>query len=228
MSTDYLPGSEAELVTWLNTFGGLISTGFATYGLTSAQAADYGTLKTAFIDAYNLAKGDGTRTPAIIVAKDEAKKAVITNVRTLVRIIQGNPAVTNEQRTELGITVRKTPASRPVPADAPATDIKSVNGRTVRIRLHDSVGGLRRGKPPLVAGATIFTFIGTSPPADPTLWTFQGNTTRTTIDVTFPDSTPPGAQVWFTAFWRNERDEAGPASAPISTNLAGSGVASVG
>src|SRR5258706_406301 len=52
-------------------------------------------------------------------------------------------------------------------------------------------------------------------------WTFQGNTPRTSMNVTFPGATPAGAKVWFTAFWFNPRKQSGPAATPLGINLPG-------
>ncbi|HVT89962.1 MAG TPA: hypothetical protein VHD56_14000 [Tepidisphaeraceae bacterium] len=105
-STDFLPSREAELVTWINTFQPLISATPTAYGLSSGQATTYSGYATAFLDAYALANADATRSPANIVAKDAAKKTVVDNTRLLARIIQATPAVTDAQKTALGLTVR--------------------------------------------------------------------------------------------------------------------------
>ena len=51
------PRREAELVTWVNTFKGLIQTNYASYGLTAGDASSYGTLATNFINAYKRRQG---------------------------------------------------------------------------------------------------------------------------------------------------------------------------
>ena len=51
-TTNFLPTREAELVTWIGTFKGLITASPTTYGLSAPQATAYGTLAQDFFDAY--------------------------------------------------------------------------------------------------------------------------------------------------------------------------------
>jgi hypothetical protein len=120
--------------------------------------------------------------------------------------------------------VRSAPSPIPPPADAPGLDILSVSGWTVKIKLHDTASSAKRGKPPGVTGASIFSFVGAEAPADIGSWQFEGNTGKTKGTVTFPNTLAAGAQVWITAFWFNGRKQSGPACAPVPTNLQGGGV----
>ena len=61
-------------------------------------------------------------------------------------------------------------------------------------------------------------------PSDPTQYEYEGSTSRTTVDILFPESVVPGTQVWLTAFWFNGRKQSGPAATPVSTNVQGGGV----
>ena len=140
--------------------------------------------------------------------KNDARTALKNSARLLATIIQGQATVTDAQKIELGLTVRSAPSRIPRPADAPALDIVSVERRTVHLRLHDATDASRRGKPAGVAGATLFSFIGPTPPSNPNDWKFEGNTTRTTFDVTFPDSVAPGTQVWVCASGERPRPRA--------------------
>lgn len=188
------------------------------YGLDAADASSYATLHSSY--SSGLAACDpGERSKTLVAAKNAARSALKNSARLLAKRVEGTASVTAAQKIELGLNVRAMPTPIPPPAHAPALDIVSVSGRTVRIRLHDSTGASRRGKPAGVAGATIFSYVGQTAPTDPAEYKFEGNTTRTIIDVVFPDTVAPGAVVWLTAFWRNERDQSGPACAAISTNI---------
>jgi hypothetical protein len=223
MATNFLPTREAELVTWSTNFNALIVATPLAYALTAPQAAAYTALHDAFVDAYNTANSDSTRTPSAIIAKDLAKDALIADARLLARIVQAAPAVSDEQKSDLGLTVRDSgPSPIPPPDEAPEIDVLSVSGNTVRIRLHQAAS-TRRGKPDGVDGATVFSFVGAAAPTTEDAWKFEGNTTRTTLDIAFPDTVAPGAKVWFTAFWFNERKESGPAATAVGTNLPGGG-----
>ena len=220
-----IPRKDAELVAWSTNFDTRITATPTAFGLTAPLATAYATLHDAYVAAYTAASNDGTRSKSLVATKDAAKLALLANARDLYQIVQGTPSVTDAQRQDLGVTVRKTePTPVPAPALAPGLLVKSVSGWTARIRLVDAGDTASRGKPAGVNGASVFSHVGATPPADISNWKFEGNTGRTTLDVLFPSATAPGAAVWLTAFWFNSRKQSGPACAPVSTNLPGGSV----
>lgn len=219
MPRDFIPSREAELVTWAENFATLLTAAPTDYGVTLEQAAACAALFGAFDMAYTAANNPATRSRVTVVTKNAAKDAMVADIRALARIIQASPLVNDTLRAQLGLTVRDPdPSPIPVPAEAPEMDILSVSGYTVRVRLH-GVDLPGRAKPEGVEGAVVVSYVGQSPPQDINLWTFQGNTTRTTLDVTFPDDVAPGTTVWLRAFWYNPKAQAGPASPAMSTYL---------
>jgi hypothetical protein len=90
----------------------------------------------------------------------------------------------------------------------------------VRIKLKDATSE-SRGRPDGVAGAAIFSFVGTTAPTTPDGWKFEGNTAKTVTEITFPETVPNGATVWVTAMWFNAKTESGPGALPVSTNIQG-------
>lgn len=221
-TTDFLPSREAELLTWSTNFKTRILLAPLPIGLSVIQATAYGALHDSFVTAYNAATNDGTNSRSAIVSKNAAKILLIANARLLAGIVQKFPGTSNTQRSELGLTVRDAePTPIPPPATAPTLSIVSTIGNTVRIRLKDPANPSRRGRPSGVDGAAIFTFVGAVAPTEEADWTFQGNTARTSINITFPGSTPAGAKVWFTAFWFNPRKQSGPPAIALGINLPG-------
>jgi hypothetical protein len=163
-----------------------------------------------------------TRGGSTILAKDLARADLEPYCRQLARAIQGTLTVTDQQRFDLGLTVRDTdPSPIPPPALEPEIDIVAVSGNTVKLRLHEKGNPARRGKPAGVDGAALFSFVGASAPTDEAAWKFEGNTPRTVINITFPPGTAPGARVWFTAFWFNPRKQGGPPATAVGTNIPG-------
>ncbi len=224
MATDYLPSRDADLLAWSNNFSTKLSAAPESYGVSIEQAADYATLHSAFQAAYAAAVDPDTNSYANVLAKNQAKEALTDSARALARQIQGDADVTDVQKAGLGLTVRdEEPTPVPVPRYAPGLQFASTFDRTVTLRLNDVENPDGRGKPDGADGATIFTYIGQAPPSpqDTELWTFQGNTSRTIVDVTFPSSIPSGSTAWFTAFWFNPRKQSGPAALPISIQVAG-------
>src|SRR5688572_8340213 len=120
MPLDFLPKRDGDLVTWSVNFKAKITAAPADYGLTAAQATAYGAKHDAYAAAYQTASNPDTRSPTNIVAKDAARFALQAEARMLARIVQAAPAVTAEQKSELGLTVRDVePSPIPPPALAP-------------------------------------------------------------------------------------------------------------
>ncbi|MCC6422594.1 MAG: hypothetical protein IT447_03880 [Phycisphaerales bacterium] len=78
-----------------------------------------------------------------------------------------------------------------------------------RFIFSDSAISNKRGKP---AGALA-------------VWQFQGSATKSRHEITFADSVPSGQPIWIRCAWINRKQEVGPMSLPVTTNIQG-GVAS--
>jgi hypothetical protein len=214
---------EADLLTWSTEFLASITASPAKYGLVAAQATAYGVLHDAFASAYATAVSTTTNSKANIEAKNTAKQNLLYGpggAWQLVNIIQAFPAITNDDRVALNIRIPDTdPQPVPVPSERPNIDIVSVSAYSIKVRLH---GDGIRGKPANVKGASLFTHVGPTQPTDMNGWTFQGNTTKNTADLVVPPTTPNGSTVWITAFWFNNRMQAGDPTEPaVSVNIPG-------
>jgi hypothetical protein len=220
MQTVTFPATDNGLLAWSLNFSTRISAAPVPLGLTAAQATSYATLHTNFSTAMaNIDPGEKSR--SLVAAKNAARLALKTSARLLASIIQGQASVTDQQKIDLGLTVRNAPTPIPPPNKAPGITIVATTGNTVRIRLFDPTDAAVRGKPAGVDGASIFSFTGPSAPTTESAWNFEGVTSKTRLDITFPDTIAPGSQVWFTAFWFNGRKQDGPAATPVSTNIPG-------
>jgi hypothetical protein len=220
MANDYLPSSDEGLLTWVLPFSAKITAGPVPFGVTAAIATALAGKVSAYQDALAAATDPATRGGSTINAKNIAKDDLIEYVRQVARQIQGTMTVTDEQRYDLGLTVRDAePSPVPPPAHAPQVVIENVNGRVVSFRLIDPENPTRRSKPAGVAGANVFSFVGENAPEDINDWVFEGNNTRTILDVTFPNTVALGAKVWITAAWYNPRGEAGPGCPPVSAHI---------
>jgi hypothetical protein len=227
----YLPTREADLVGFADNFAAKIAVLPETFGLNSAQATAFDALAQSFRDAYAALEDPTKQSPPFTAAKNMAKSALIhgeNGIYQLVALVQAHPGITEQQLTDLRLTVRsdqRTPV--PPPEDAPEMDVVRVIGRTVRIRLHNENTIGHRRKPAGVKGAAILSYVGPDAPDDITAWHFEGNTTKTVIDIPFPPTLEPGAKVWLTAYWFNPRMQSGPACQPQSTHL-GAGLSKAG
>src|ERR671913_1758924 len=103
-----IPKKDAELVAWSTNFETRITASPTAFGLTAPLATAYSALHDAFVAAYDAASNDGTRSKSLVAAKDLAKANLLANARDLYQVVQGTPTVTDVQRIDLGINVRKT------------------------------------------------------------------------------------------------------------------------
>ena len=222
MPGSYMPSRQADAVLWSKNFALLVGGDPAALGVTEAQAKAYEAVNEALQIAYPLGTNPKTRTEGTVAAKLDALEAMKVRANELVTIIQVNPEVTDQQKRDLGLTIRKT-SQTPVgvPKARPILKVDRTEGRTVFTRLQS--GEARRGKPAGVAGATVFTFVGPAAPDAMGDWQFAGQTTRPTFEIPFAPSAV-GDTVWVTAFWTNTKGQAGPSSRPISVNLPAGGV----
>lgn len=175
--------------------------------------------------AYEASRDPQTRTQVQIAQKNAQRDVIRAKSSNLAKVVEGNPAVTDVQKLELGLSVRKTPAPVPAPTDRPAVDVVSVAGRIVTVHIHDSTTSIKRGKPAGATAALVYTFVGENYPSDLNAWRLMGSATKAKYEITFGDGIASGQQVWIRCAWINRKQQAGPLSVPITTNLPGGGSA---
>jgi hypothetical protein len=195
-----IPTKDVLLVDWSTNANTRLTANPATYGTTASVATQYDTLHDAYVLAYNnlvAARAAGTRSQSLTALKSGAKLALLNFARPLYKQIQANTAVTAAAKIELGVVVpNPEPTPQPVPAFAPGINIVSVNGRLVTIRLFDPAHPTRKRIPLGVDGATVMSFVGTEPPEDVRAFKYEGSTSKTTVQILFPESVAAGTQVW--------------------------------
>ncbi len=224
MSKPFYDLSDTDLLAWSNNFSQRLTATPAAFGITAPQALAYAQNNASFVVALNAWREPITKTPIASANKKAARQTLLMMAKYLVNSINSNPSITDAQRDELGIRARKKPSPIPAPSVSPLIDIESVSGRTVSIRLHGDAA--RRGRPRGVQGAGVFTAIGETAPVEIEQWKFEGLTTKTKFEITFPESASAGT-VWITANWYNERGQTGLACAPVSVNLPASQIVPV-
>ncbi|MEX0776632.1 MAG: hypothetical protein WD042_13095 [Phycisphaeraceae bacterium] len=216
---DYLPLTDDGLRNWSANFSALIGVEPADYGLTAEQVTAYATRATGYALTLAAATNPSTRGSATVLEKNTTKAALITMSRTLAMQVTNNPLVTDQQRHDLGLTVRDPePTPVPPPSESPTLDITSVKGWTVHYRLHNGEA-TNRAKPAGVTGAFVFTYVGDAAPTDLEAWKFEGTASKTITKIVFPGTLAPGTRVWITAAWVNAKLETGPACTPVFTQI---------
>jgi hypothetical protein len=217
----FLPDRDADLLSWANNANALIAPDPAAFGLSPAIAASFASALAANRAAM-IGVEPGVRCQMNVSAKNAAKAALQANIRAWAKIVDGTAGITDAQRMQLGLNVRRAPSPIPAPSAAPIVNVQSMLGRTVRLRLRD---GVRRGKPATARGAMVFSYSGDAPPPSSIGgWKFETLTARDVIDVVFPSDLPPGATVWLAALWIGSRLECGPACQPVSVTFGAAGV----
>ena len=216
-----IPTTDAGFLAWANNVISLITPSPSTYGLVTGDVTSFTTLSSAF-SACMLACDPAKRNKAAVVAKNTARLALKNGAFLLASKVYASPTVTDAQ-TALGMPPRAAPKRVPVPSTAPVLEVISADAWTVRMRLRTAEGA-RRGKAPGTSGASVFSYVGATPPTDMAGWKFEGSAGRVTaIDVHFPSTLAPGTKVYLCAFWFNGRKQSGPACDPVAVNLPGGG-----
>jgi hypothetical protein len=193
MGVSFFPSTDAALLGWSLNFKTVLTAGPSTvYGVTAAQLAAYGVLHQAY--ATTLAACDpASRSKTAVMAKNQARFNLKHEAKLLANTVNGMATVSDSQRVELGLNVRAAPHPIPQPSTPPVIEVASTSGWTARVRLRAAgSGGARRGKPPGVAGASVFSHVGPTPPADIADWKFEGNIGRTQQNVIFSSALAPG------------------------------------
>jgi hypothetical protein len=105
---DFIPRPDADFDIWQGQFmTGLTPARITAWKITPADQAALVVLQTAWANAWTVAKDKGSHTSAQTVAKDEARTAYEQALRIFVsQWLRSNTLVTDDQRRDLGITVR--------------------------------------------------------------------------------------------------------------------------
>lgn len=212
-----MPRKQSEQVAWSANFSQKISQPGFNVGLSEAQITAFGTVNGTLQAAWQEAIDPSTRTKGKISAKDVALKNMKAMAKNLVSIIQGTSTVTDEQKDDLLITIRKTtPSPIPAPTTSPKIDVLSVTGHEFKLRLSDVDRPTSKAKPAGTIGVNLYSFVGETPPTNVQDWKSEGTATKPSeVTVTIDESVAPATTVWFTAFWFNARGS-GPATEPVS------------
>jgi hypothetical protein len=214
-------GSDATMVSGSARFASLIASDPSAFGLTSAQALAYGAVDAALQSAYRVATTPSTRTAVAVARKNAAVKAMQRSAVPLAFAISTHPAVSDSDLIALGLLPRRPRSRRNAPDDPPMIQVISVSGRLVRLRVYDRNSPTCRSKPFGAWLAEIHWYVGEESPADPRAYRLACFTSRTTTQLTLPNSVPSGATAWLSARWVSARGETSRASVPLRFTLQG-------
>jgi hypothetical protein len=150
-----LPTTNAGLYFYAQNFGSLITTGYASYGLTNAQQGAFNTLLATYQAAY-VANEPNVRTPQTAAAFLVAKEAMLNYLRPLRQQISNQPETVVSRALKLGIRVNPhfnskgvagalaAPRTRvEVTAGSPQFSITPSGNLQIKIRYHSDGAPLR-------------------------------------------------------------------------------------
>ncbi len=184
---DYIPAKIADRAAWYSNFDSKITAAPVSYGLTAPQAAVIAAAVLAFSNAYAASSDPSTRTSATVAATTAADAAAKATCRPYAMQINANPAVTDEQRVDLGLKVRSTtPTPTPPPATSPVLSLSSQGPGVVTIASADSSTPSRKAKPAGVIGLELALKVGTAFEVDPNAAPIWGTTTKSPVDIALP------------------------------------------
>ncbi len=221
MARNFYFGKDATMASGSASFSALINADPSAFGLSDAQALAYGQIDAALQIAYHAAITPSTRSPVAIAGKNVAMKAMQRMASNLSGLIHSMGTATDAQLISLGLLPRPKRTRRKVPDAPPMVRVISVTGRVVKIRVCDKDSSTGRSKPFGARLSQIFSYVGEEPPADSRAYHFEGFSSRTTTQITFPNEVASGATVWLSASWMSARGESSIASVPIRFTLTG-------
>lgn len=215
----YIPPADAAFDAWLDNFSNLLTANPSDFGLTApdaaAVAAVYGTWNT----AYGIAVDPVTRTSPAIAAKDAARASAEAVVRPFAVQISVNPAVTNANKTAIGVTVRSTtPTPIPPPTDMPELGLQSAIPLEM-LMSYKVPGAVGKSKPFGSIGVEVFRAVGDVPAIDPAQATYNGTFTKSPFRQRFTAEDQGKTVTYFARFVTRSGPEGeaqkGPWSAPL-------------
>lgn len=168
MKKDWLPTQLALLYTFGANFTNLLTATPAAYGTTAPIALEVQTAYDAFKAAYDISSSPETRTPAAVAATRQAETDFRAKIRPVGVNISRNPAVSDELKTGIGVTVQtgsRTPV--PAPVTSPALSVLNVDGQSLNFEYRDATTPNTKAKPPGVTGLQLFASVGIAPAVDP-------------------------------------------------------------
>lgn len=162
MPAAYIPATDAAFNDWQNNFADLLTADPTAYGEDAPTAAAVQAVTDDWNAAYALVVDPGTRTPSAVAAKDAARVAAEGTTRPVANRINANDAVTNAQRSDLGLTIRKTTRTPiPQPITAPNLALISAIPSQHKLSIRDTSTPTSKAKPFGVVASRLYAALST-------------------------------------------------------------------
>lgn len=219
-ASDWIPSTDLELGGFADTFVAGITADPSAYGLVAGDASALQVYVTAYDNAFSLSNDPATRTPVTISAKDDAKNALKPQLRRLGNLIQANPAVSNDDKIAIGLTVRDTiPTPVSAPTSFPLISILNATPFNHNIAVNDSDTPTTKAKPAAAIALEWHAKASATPITDPELIEYAGLETVSPFQMTW-SAGDVGKTAYYAARWITRTGLVGPWSDIASMTIA--------
>ena len=219
----YIPPRDAEFNNWAENFSTLLSETPADFGLTAADATSVANVVSTWSTAYTLAVDPATRTSPTVADKDAARAAAEAIIRPYAVGISRNSAVTDENKTAIGVTVRSTtPTPIPPPTVAPEIGIQSATPLQMLLTYKEP-GSEGKSKPFGSVGVEVFRAVGDVHATNPLQAIYNAKVTKSPFRQEFSADEQGSAVTFFARFVTRSGPggvaQTGPWSAPLNLTV---------
>lgn len=221
--SDYIPRPDGDFDMWQKNFVTYAAANAAALGLLPADITLLTTKQTAWTTSLASHVTASNAAKAACEKKDESRDSFEETFRADVRRIQANPAVTDEQRLALGITVKDelhTMTAAKAAATRPLAVIDTSERLRHTIKFYDEATPNRRAKPDGVMGAEIWVKIGDPAPTDGSQCVFVALDTASPYVLDF-DGAKANQKAYYMLRWVTTQGAKGPWSETVLATIVG-------
>ena len=168
----YIPLKDDDFFNWQGNFVNLVVTNAPAWGIPAPAVAALVARRASFEPLYTTAQNKTTRNRADVLAFRQSRKLYEKEIRTFARsYLMFNPLVTDEQRMDMGLTIRDTEPSPGKPiTTVPIIGLKGLGGGDIEVRCRVTTDRTMCSMHP-DANAVDYRYVtvesGDVPPSDP-------------------------------------------------------------
>ncbi|MDR1864384.1 MAG: hypothetical protein LBR08_02315 [Bacteroidales bacterium] len=215
---DYIPTKDKEFSPWATNLIDVAAPQASLWNIPMHVFPDVMQEKMRWDAAYALTLKPETRNTVTIREKDDARKALKTSLRRIVKAyLIANPEVTDADRDRLGIPIHDTtPSTVPPPAVAPVISVDFSNYQRHIIHVKDILG---KARPEYAHGFEMWGKVGGEPPTEESDYRYAGFSTKSPFTIDYPIA-DRGKTVYYRCHWVNAKNQPGPWSAVVQAIIA--------
>jgi hypothetical protein len=179
----YIPVKDDDFFNFQGNLVNIVVTNAAGWGIPAPAVAALVARRAEFEPLYTTAQNKTTRRRADVVAFRQSRKLYEKEIRNFVKAwLINNPLVTDEQRSEMALTIRDTePSPHPVITDIPIVALRVIGGGDIEARVKALKDQTRPSMHPaanLIDYRYVMLEIGDLPPANPEDYTKRDVSSR--------------------------------------------------